>query len=263
MVELDVVVIDTNNAEWHEATQWAGAFIAGFRSAQTRRGYRLDLDCWFAFCAVHELHPFRGLRRTHLELSAAARGAGPCAGARDVVSQDLHDQFVVSVAGIPTWPALRPCRMPIVDQSQRHCGSVVREGKATSPGDLQLSSFPETVISHCDSRRRLPGEQHPGGGCAVARAWRSPRSTSRRQRRTNKQRKHDQSNNAGDGNGDIGNYPELSSPGTTRDRRFHLTAVGGPAGLDCKIGCRCCECGTDDEDYVRARQRQHCAKEDE
>lgn len=38
MVELDVVVIDTDNAEWHEATQRAGAFIAGFRSAQTRRG---------------------------------------------------------------------------------------------------------------------------------------------------------------------------------------------------------------------------------
>ena len=31
MVELDVVVIDTDNVEWHEATQWAGAFIAGFR----------------------------------------------------------------------------------------------------------------------------------------------------------------------------------------------------------------------------------------
>lgn len=27
-----------------------------------------DLDCWFAFCATHGLHPFRGVRRTHLEL---------------------------------------------------------------------------------------------------------------------------------------------------------------------------------------------------
>lgn len=68
MVEHDVVMIDTDNPQWQEATQWAGAFIAGFRSAQTRRGYRRDLDCWFAFCAAHRLHPFRGLRRTHLEL---------------------------------------------------------------------------------------------------------------------------------------------------------------------------------------------------
>ncbi len=25
-------------------------------------------SCWFTFCALHELHPFRGLRRTHLKL---------------------------------------------------------------------------------------------------------------------------------------------------------------------------------------------------
>lgn len=53
---------------WDEALQWAGAFIASFRSRETRRTYQRDLHCWFAFCAVHDLHPFKGVRRTHLEL---------------------------------------------------------------------------------------------------------------------------------------------------------------------------------------------------
>jgi hypothetical protein len=52
----------------NEASQWAGAFLAGFKSAQTRRAYRRDLHCWFTFCTAHHLHPFRGVRRTHLEL---------------------------------------------------------------------------------------------------------------------------------------------------------------------------------------------------
>jgi site-specific recombinase XerD len=48
--------------------RWAGAFLAGFKSIETRRAYRRDLECWFAFCTAHQLHPFRGVRRTHLEL---------------------------------------------------------------------------------------------------------------------------------------------------------------------------------------------------
>ncbi len=64
----DAWVVDVEDPGWREAVQWAGAFIAGFRSEQTRRSYRRDLECWFAFCAVHGLHPFRGLRRTHVEL---------------------------------------------------------------------------------------------------------------------------------------------------------------------------------------------------
>jgi len=37
-------------------------------TAETRRAYRTDLRHWLAFCAAHGLHPFRGLRRTHIEL---------------------------------------------------------------------------------------------------------------------------------------------------------------------------------------------------
>lgn len=68
MVEGEAVVVVNDEAGWREAMQCAGAFIAGFKSEQTRRSYRRDLDCWFGFCAIHSLHPFRGLRRTHLEL---------------------------------------------------------------------------------------------------------------------------------------------------------------------------------------------------
>ena len=45
----------------------AEAFIAGFRSPDTRRAYRRDLACWDAYCTDHGLHPYRGVRRTHVE----------------------------------------------------------------------------------------------------------------------------------------------------------------------------------------------------
>ena len=67
MVDVSVVV-DVEEPGWREAVAWAGAFVAGFSSDQTRRSYRRDLECWFAFCASHSLHPFAGLRRTHVEL---------------------------------------------------------------------------------------------------------------------------------------------------------------------------------------------------
>ena len=68
----------TDAQGWQEARQWAGAFLAGYASPQTRRRYRRDLDCWFAFCAAHHLHPFRDLRRTHLELYLRELEAQPC-----------------------------------------------------------------------------------------------------------------------------------------------------------------------------------------
>lgn len=50
-----------------DAVRLAGAFLAGYTSAATRRAYRVDLRYWFAFCR-RRLHPYRGIRRTHLEL---------------------------------------------------------------------------------------------------------------------------------------------------------------------------------------------------
>lgn len=50
------------------AARLAGAFLAGYASPATRRAYRVDLRNWFAFCQRHHLHPYTGIRRTHLEL---------------------------------------------------------------------------------------------------------------------------------------------------------------------------------------------------
>jgi transposase-like protein len=68
MTEFDPAVAATDDVDWQEATRWAGAFLASFKSVQTRRSYRRDLECWFTFCTAHRLHPFTGVRRTHLEL---------------------------------------------------------------------------------------------------------------------------------------------------------------------------------------------------
>jgi integrase/recombinase XerD len=68
MTQFDPAVAAAEDAGWCEATRWAGAFLASFKSVQTRRSYRRDLECWFTFCTAHRLHPFTGVRRTHLEL---------------------------------------------------------------------------------------------------------------------------------------------------------------------------------------------------
>lgn len=65
---ITVTILDPDQDGLAEAARWAGAFLAGFTSRQTRRAYRRDIECWFAFCTAHEVHPFRGVRRTHLEL---------------------------------------------------------------------------------------------------------------------------------------------------------------------------------------------------
>lgn len=54
------------DGDWNEALRAAAAFIAGFRSPGTRKGYRRDLACWLEFCAAHDVHPFAGVRRTHV-----------------------------------------------------------------------------------------------------------------------------------------------------------------------------------------------------
>jgi len=114
------VVVGADAEHWHEARQWAGAFLAGYSSAQTRRSYRRDLDCWFAFCAAHQLHPFRDLRRTHLELylrELEAQPSPPSAGTlyRRISTLSswfrwLEDEDVI--VGNPAARVRRPHRHP-------------------------------------------------------------------------------------------------------------------------------------------------------
>lgn len=53
---------------WRAAIQAAAAFVAGFRSPDTRKGYRRDLFSWLEFCATQGVHPYLGVRRTHVEV---------------------------------------------------------------------------------------------------------------------------------------------------------------------------------------------------
>lgn len=64
----NVVDAGVEDARWREAERWAGAFLAGYANAATRRAYRGDLRSWFAYCALHGIHPYDGIRRTHVEL---------------------------------------------------------------------------------------------------------------------------------------------------------------------------------------------------
>ncbi|MDP8929640.1 MAG: hypothetical protein M3O70_13970, partial [Actinomycetota bacterium] len=65
MVESAGSILLDGGLSWEEARRLAGAFLAGFQSPETRRGYRSDLRCWFDFCRTHRLHPFREIRRLH------------------------------------------------------------------------------------------------------------------------------------------------------------------------------------------------------
>ncbi len=69
MSESEPILVPTQ--EGADAARWAAAFLAGFKSPKTRRSYRRDLDCWFAFCTAHRFHPYRNLRRTHVEVYSA------------------------------------------------------------------------------------------------------------------------------------------------------------------------------------------------
>jgi hypothetical protein len=63
-----VIATESTNVGWQDAVQWAGAFVASFRSPDTRKAYQRDLSCWFTSCATHDLHPYHGIRRTHVEV---------------------------------------------------------------------------------------------------------------------------------------------------------------------------------------------------
>jgi len=97
MSEFDPVLVLPH--DWGDARRWAAAFLAGFKSLETRRSYRRDLECWFLFCASHSLDPCRGLRRTHIEVYPRELEAqDPPPGKRDVVPANRHAQFVVPLA---------------------------------------------------------------------------------------------------------------------------------------------------------------------
>jgi hypothetical protein len=47
----------SEDAHGNDALRSAAAFLAGFRSPDTRESYQRDLACWLDFCATTQLHP--------------------------------------------------------------------------------------------------------------------------------------------------------------------------------------------------------------
>ncbi len=91
-MEFEPIVVQAD--EWSDATRWADAFLAGFKSPQTRRSYRRDLDCWLVSCASTAPLP-RPASDAYRDLPSRTRGAAPSAGERDVVPTHRNAQLLV------------------------------------------------------------------------------------------------------------------------------------------------------------------------
>ena len=93
MSEFELILVEPD--EWGEAVAWAAAFLASFKSPQTRRSYRHDLDCWFTFCGSHGLHPYRGP-------APDSRGGVP-ARARGAAAAPANATVYRRVATLSSW----------------------------------------------------------------------------------------------------------------------------------------------------------------
>ena len=76
-----------DDAGWRDALDAAAAFLAGFRSAATRKGYHRDLACWLSYCAAQAIHPVhRHPPHACRGVPAPARAAGARATMRRRIS---------------------------------------------------------------------------------------------------------------------------------------------------------------------------------
>ena len=64
--ELDLATADSDDG-WRDAMNGRARSSSVQVARDTSRLPR-GLHCWFAFCAVHRLHPFAAVQRTHIEL---------------------------------------------------------------------------------------------------------------------------------------------------------------------------------------------------
>jgi Phage integrase, N-terminal SAM-like domain len=54
--------------EWSRRSAWRRRSRLASVSPDTRKGYQRDLHCWLEFCAANRLHPYRDVRRAHVEV---------------------------------------------------------------------------------------------------------------------------------------------------------------------------------------------------
>lgn len=100
---------------------YAGAFIAGFGSANTRRSYATDLRQWFAFCRSIDVNPLAA-RRTHVELFARhheARGCAPATIRRKLAALSMFYKWLVDEQLSEATPMTNVRRPKVSSESTR------------------------------------------------------------------------------------------------------------------------------------------------
>lgn len=99
----------------------AGAWLAGYRSASTRRAYRQDLKTWLTFCAAHDLNPL-SVRRSHIELFARSQehdGLAPATVARRLTALSSWYGWLVDEEYTQANPVARVHRPHVSQESGR------------------------------------------------------------------------------------------------------------------------------------------------
>src|SRR4051794_862929 len=87
----------------------AGAWLAGYGRASTRRAYRQDLKAWLAFCADHGLAPLTA-RRSDVELFARSEesdGLAAATVARRITALASWYAWLVDEGYVPSNPVAR------------------------------------------------------------------------------------------------------------------------------------------------------------
>jgi len=60
-------LLDPADPQDERLRRYGGAFLAGFRDANTRSSYRQQLHRWFAWCDAYDIDPLT-VERVHIEL---------------------------------------------------------------------------------------------------------------------------------------------------------------------------------------------------
>lgn len=104
MADTTAVLIEPGGTDEATLTRLGGAFLASFSSPHTRRGYRIDLRDWFAWCRGYQVDPLNCRRQPvdlwmrHLEAAglAAATRSRKLAVIRSFYYWCIDEEFVAA-----------------------------------------------------------------------------------------------------------------------------------------------------------------------
>lgn len=132
---------------WRDALQAAAAFLAGFRSPDTRKGDRRGLTCWLRSAPLRTFIPTPVFVARMSRCTCAGRAADPGFGELDAAAADLHVVVVVHLArrrreqrrqprrsrspATPTRTTAAVARSQRADRSARSCKPRFRLGTST------------------------------------------------------------------------------------------------------------------------------------